>query len=54
MAIFLAEIKKMVNNQTSQSKLLILTFYLSHWGIFQYIREVLQVTVFLDHPVLPQ
>ena len=48
---FLAQSKRMVNNQTSQYELLILIFYLSHWGIFQYIREKLQVTVFLDHPV---
>ena len=41
----------MVNNQTSQYALLNLFCYLSRLGIFQYVRDILQFTVSLDHPV---
>ena len=40
----------MVNNQTSQY--VILNFlYMSCLGVFQYVRDILQVTVLIDHPV---
>ena len=41
----------MVNYQTSQYKLLHLVFNLSRFGVFQYVRDILQVTVSIDHPV---
>ena len=41
----------MVNNQTSQYKLLNFIFYMSCLGVFQYVRDILQVTVLIDHPV---
>ena len=41
----------MINNQTSQYELLNTIFYLSRLGIFQYVRDILQFTVSLDHPV---
>ena len=41
----------MVNYQTSQYELLNLLFFWSRLGVFQYIRDILQVTVSLDHPV---
>ena len=40
-----------VNFQTSQYELLNLFCYLSRLGVFQYVREILQFTVSLDHPV---
>ena len=43
----------MVNYQTSQYELLNLFCYLSRLGVFQYVRNILQFTVSLDHPVLP-
>ena len=48
---FLAQSKIMVNNQTSQYELLIFTFYLSRLGIFQCVREILQLSLPIDHPV---
>ena len=42
----------MVNNQTSQYKLLYNFFYLSGWGIFQYVRAILQLSLPIDHPYL--
>ena len=41
----------MVNNQTSQYKLLFKFFYLSCGGIFQYVRAILQLSLPIDHPV---
>ena len=41
----------MVNNQTSQYELLNNFFSLFRLGIFQYVRDILQLTVLLDHPV---
>ena len=41
----------MVNYQTSQYYLLNKFFYLSSLGVFQYVRDILQFTVSLDHPV---
>ena len=40
----------MVSNQTSQYGLLKKN-YLSAWGIFQYIRAILQFLLPMDHPV---
>ena len=48
----LAQRKIMVNNQTSQYKLLNNKNYVSHLGIFQHIRVVLQYSLPLDHPVM--
>ena len=42
----------MVNHQTSQYELLNLFCYLSRLGVFQYVIDILQFTVSLDHPVL--
>ena len=42
----------MVNNQTSQYKLLNTKLYWSHLGVFQSVRDILQSTVFLDHSVV--
>ena len=41
----------MVNYQTSQYGLIKLLFYLSRLGVFQYVRDILQVIVSIDHPV---
>ena len=41
----------MVNCQTSQYELLNLFGYFSRLGIFQNVRDILQFTVSLDHPV---
>ena len=49
----MAQSKIMVNKQTSQYELLNKTNYLSHLGIFQYVRDILQVAVSIDHPVPP-
>ena len=43
----------MVNNQTSQYELLDKKIYLSRLGIFQCIREILQLSLPIDHPVAP-
>ena len=51
MAKVFAQTKIMVNNQTSQYKLLNKFFYKSILGVFQSIRDILQSTVVLDHPV---
>ena len=42
----------MVNNQTSQYKLFYKFFYLSGWGIFQYVRAIIQLSLPIDHPVV--
>ena len=42
----------MVNYQTSQNELLNLFFHWSCLGVFQCVRDILQVTVSLDHPVV--
>ena len=42
-----AQSKSMVNYQTSQYYLLLLFFL----GVFQYVKDILQFTVSLDHPV---
>ena len=48
----MAQSKIMVNNQTSQYELLnIFLFYLSYFGIFQYVREILEMSLPIDHPV---
>ena len=41
----------MVNHQTSQYELLNLFFGASCLGAFQCVRDILQVTVLIDHPV---
>ena len=41
----------MVNYNTSQYENLELIFYLSCFGVFQYVRDILQFTVSLDHPL---
>ena len=41
----------MVNYQTSQYEIVNLLFYCYRLGIFQYVRDILQVKVSLDHPV---
>ena len=43
----------MVNYQTSQYEHMNLFFYCSSSGVFQYVRDILKVTVSLDHPVAP-
>ena len=43
--------KIIVNNQTSQYKLLNKKTYRSHLGVFQSVRDILESTVFLYHPV---
>ena len=47
----LTQSERMVNNQTSQYKLLDFIFYLSGLGVFQCVRDILQVTFLIDHPV---
>ena len=42
----------MVNNQTSQYELMDLNSYLSCLGVFQHVREILQMSLSLDHPVV--
>ena len=42
----------MVNYQNSQYELLDLFVHLSCLGVFQFIRDILQFTVSLDHPVV--
>ena len=49
---FLAQSKRMVNNQTSQKEPLNIFFYLSNFGIVQYVREILQFSLPTDHPVV--
>ena len=41
----------MVHYETSHNKLLNFIFYMSCLGIFQCVRDILQVTVLIDHPV---
>ena len=41
----------MVNYQTSLYEMLNFFLYLYRLGIFLYVRDILQVTVSLDHPV---
>ena len=48
---FLAQSKRMVNNQTSQYELLNKNIKSSRLGIFQYVRVILQDSLPLDHPV---
>ena len=45
-------VKIMVNNQTSQYKLLNNKKYLSHLDIFPHVRVILQYSLPLDHPVV--
>ena len=47
----MAQSKWIVNYQTSQYELLNSFFYSSRLGVFQYARAILQVTLYLDHPV---
>ena len=47
----LVQCNLMVNYQTSLYEILNLFFYLSRLDVFQYFRDLLQVTVSLDHPV---
>ena len=42
----------MVNNQTSQYEHLNNFFYLPSFGIFQYVRAILKLSLPIDHPVL--
>ena len=37
--------------QTSQYQLLNIDFYWPRLGVFQYVKDILQLTVLLDHPV---
>ena len=37
--------------QTSQYQLLNINFYWPRLGVFQYVKDILQLTVLLDHPV---
>ena len=41
----LAQRERMKNDQISQYELLNLIFYMSGLGVFQYVRDTLQVTV---------
>ena len=41
----------MVNYQTSQYVLLNFILFLSCLGVFQYVREILQNSLPIDHPV---
>ena len=47
----MAQSKRMVNNQTSQHELLIQKKYFSRLGTFQCVREILQLSLPIDHPV---
>ena len=47
----LSQSERMVNYQTSQYALLDFIFHMSCLGNFQYVRDILQVTVLMDHPV---
>ena len=47
----MAKSKIMVNNQTSQYELLNKEIYLSHLGIFQCIKEILRLSLPIDHHV---
>ena len=47
----MAQSKRMVNNQTSQHELLNPNKYLSRLGIFQCVREILKLSLPIDHPV---
>ena len=42
----------MVNYQTPRYKLFNVIFNMSRLGVFKYIRDILQVTVLIYHPVL--
>ena len=48
----MAQSDRMVNYRTSQYELLNFIFYLSCFGVFQCARDILQVTVLIDHPVV--
>ena len=50
--IFWPKTKIMVIYKTSQYVLLNLVFHMSCLGVFQNVRDILQVTVPIDHPVL--
>ena len=52
MTKILAKSKRMVNNQTSQYELFDLFSYLSCLGVFQDVRDILQLSLSLDHPVV--
>ena len=47
----MAKINIMVNNKTSQHELLNPKKYLPRLGIFQCVREILQWSLPIDHPV---
>ena len=47
----MAQSKRKVNNQTSQYELLNWCFYVFHFGIFQYVRKISQLSLPIDHPV---
>ena len=48
----MAQSKRMVNNQTFQYELLNKKIYYSCVAIFQCVREKLQVSLPIDHPVV--
>ena len=47
----MAQSKRMVNNQTSQHEFLNPNKYLSRLGISQCVKEILQLSLPIDHPV---
>ena len=49
--MFSPKYKIMVNNETSQYLVVNFIFYLCCLGVFQYVRDILKVTVLIDHPV---
>ena len=48
----MAQSKRMVNKQTSQHELINPKQYLSRLGFFQCVRDILQLSLSIDHPVI--